>query len=133
MPRTAVGKKPLEGEAMSIELLRIVDAPSGPPPVTAFGGMLVLQAKSPRGSTFVTVRLDWGAEEVAASCANSSHESRSECSAREPAAESKELYFDLLSLPAHSVERPNQSYKITLMQIGSDKGLPWYEFQITTQ
>ena len=103
---------------MSIELIRIIDSSSGSPTGTAFGRMLVLHVKSPRSSTSVTVRLDWGVLEGATG----------------PAAESEDLFFDLPDSSAHTVQRANQSYKITLMQIGSDaSGRPWYEFQITTQ
>ena len=119
---------------MSIELIRIVDSPSGSSMGTAFGGMLALHVKNPKGPTSVTVRLDWGVQAHAANPVSDRQTTIHPGGAPSPTDESKELHFNLSSSSAHTVTRPKQSYKITLMQIGSDSsGFLWYEFQVTTQ
>ena len=117
---------------MSIELIRITDSPSDPPTGTAFGGVLVLHIESPRSSTSITVRLNRGVEACAAGPANDRQAPKQDGGAWSRADDAKELLFDLTSSPAHTVKAQHQRYKITLMQIGSEKGFPWYEFQVTT-
>ena len=117
---------------MSIELIRISDSPSHAPRGTAFGGVLVLHVGQPKSPTSVTVRLNREAQEHPTSPANDCQATIPHHTAGASTDESQELFFDLSSSSAHTVKVRNQGYKITLMQIGSEKGTPWYEFQVTT-
>lgn len=104
---------------MSIELIRINDSPSESSRKAAFVGMLLLHVKSPKDSTSVTVRLDWGVPDCAASTLNKQQACMRESGSIATVAQLQDLFFNLASFPAHTVKRPNQSYKITLMQLVS--------------
>lgn len=112
---------------MSIEVVRLIDSRRESPIGKAFGGLLVLHMEGPRSATSITVRLNRGGPAQPGS-PETTHQSVT----LSPPSETTELRFDLSSSPSHSVTVYNQHYKITLMQIGSDQGAPWYEFQITT-